>query len=566
MSNTYLNVPGLSLTHRPTTRGRNDSIDDLSDLAPELESTRLVVELTGFASGNFSEVYGGIFTPPGQEAGIDVAVKVLRIPGTSLEASAGLPLAVRYGKHLGREVTVWQKVTHHRITPFIGYIRKFKNDSVPCIVTKRRRCGNLSVYLTKNPDVDRIELLCQALEGLIYLHGYETPITHFDIKPENILITDIGEAELADFGYAKVLGQEETGYTTSPQPGGTVPYLSPEVLEGKEWKDLTTAADIFAMGSTILFTLSGQQGWYYIHGKAKLMKEVSEARPPLRQNTLTEIQPYRPAPERIISIDDVAKLAPELDRAQLVVEPAGFASGNFSEVFGGIWTPPGRDQGIEVAVKVLRIAGATEGYSGVSAVERYGKVTTLYRLELALEGLVYLHEFEGNPIIHLDIKPENILVTNEGEAEVCDFGYAKLLGEEETGYTTSPNPGGTYPYMAPEVLDGEEWKNLTPAADIFAVASTLLLILSGQPAWYYIQSKARLIRAISEAITPTRGNYSILGPEAAVATLWDLLRTCWKQAPEDRPPAREVLAMLRSIQEMGEIRPGPPIPTDAVKR
>ncbi|KAG9018604.1 hypothetical protein FRB90_011211 [Tulasnella sp. 427] len=189
----------------------------------------------------------------------------------------------RYGKHVGREVFVWQRVKHPRITPFVGYIREYRGI-VPCIVTKRRWLGNLSVYLGKNPNADRLELLCQALEGLVYLHGFEgRSIIHLDIKPENILVTDEGSAELCDFGYAKVLGGETTGFTTSPHPGGTYPYCSPEVLEGAEWKELTPAADIFAIGSTILYILSGKQAWYYIQAKARLIRAVSTATPPIRE-------------------------------------------------------------------------------------------------------------------------------------------------------------------------------------------------------------------------------------------------------------------------------------------
>ncbi|KIO34482.1 hypothetical protein M407DRAFT_64100, partial [Tulasnella calospora MUT 4182] len=165
---------------------------------------------------------------------------------------------------VGREVLVWQMVKHPRITPFIGYIREYKDGIIPCIVSKWRQQGDLVTYLSNHPQANRFQLtrrlrviilqLYQALEGLTYLHTFPgKSITHFDIKPENILITDDGEAELCDFGYAKVLGGEATGYTTSPNPGGTYPYMSPEVLNGSEWKSLTPAVDVFAIGSTVLY-------------------------------------------------------------------------------------------------------------------------------------------------------------------------------------------------------------------------------------------------------------------------------------------------------------------------
>lgn len=61
-----------------------------------------------------------------------------------------------------------------------------------------------------------------------------------------------------------------------------------------------------------------------------------------------------------------------------------------------------------------------------------------------------------------------------------------MLGDEPTGYTTSPNPGGTYPYMSPEVLHGNEWEELTPAADVFAMGSTILYVRAGAVAFEFL--------------------------------------------------------------------------------
>ncbi|KAG9048434.1 hypothetical protein FS837_012882 [Tulasnella sp. UAMH 9824] len=270
---TFLAVPNPN-PHRPAPE-RTASIDDLNKLAPELNRRYLDVEPTSFATGNFSDVFPGTWAPPEDPDGIEVAVKVLRIPG-QVNAPGSADLVARLGKHVGREVFIWQMVEHPRITPFIGYIRQYKDGVIPCIVTKRRRQGNLITYLSNNPQANRFRLLYQALEGLIYLHTFAgKSIIHFDIKPENILINDDEEAELCDFGYAKVLGEGPTGYTTSPNPGGTYPYMSPEVLHGNEWEELTTAADVFAMGSTILYVLSGKLAWYYIKSKAGLIGAVS---------------------------------------------------------------------------------------------------------------------------------------------------------------------------------------------------------------------------------------------------------------------------------------------------
>ncbi|KAG8912570.1 hypothetical protein FRC00_004244, partial [Tulasnella sp. 408] len=93
------------------------------------------------------------------------------------------------------------------------------------------------------------------------------------------------------------------------------------------------------------------------------------------------------------------------------------------------------------------------------------------KLELlrgAARGLVYLHSLKP-PIFHGDLKPQNIIVQDNLEAVLCDFGISRVIlnEEEHSGYTTSVGCGGTKGFQSMEIL---EEGPPTTAADVYAFA------------------------------------------------------------------------------------------------
>ena len=82
-------------------------------------------------------------------------------------------------------------------------------------------------------------------------------------------------------------------------------------------------------------------------------------------------------------------------------------------------------------------------------------------------------------ILHRDIKPGNILVDNNGEPHLTDFGLARLI-EQESTITNSFDVLGTPSYMAPEQAAGRT-KQLTAAADVYSLGAVFYQMLTGQP-------------------------------------------------------------------------------------
>jgi serine/threonine-protein kinase len=92
-----------------------------------------------------------------------------------------------------------------------------------------------------------------------------------------------------------------------------------------------------------------------------------------------------------------------------------------------------------------------------------------------VQAVEYLHG-QPSPVIHLDLKPGNILLDSNGTPHVADFGLARLLSAADGKRLTS-RPAGTPEYMAPEQFEG--W--VSPACDIYGLGAILYEMLTGRP-------------------------------------------------------------------------------------
>ncbi|HVT16543.1 MAG TPA: protein kinase [Thermoanaerobaculia bacterium] len=98
-----------------------------------------------------------------------------------------------------------------------------------------------------------LRIVHQVAEALDYAH--RQGIVHRDIKPSNILIDTTGKVKVADFGIAKVAGQN-TELTVVGSVMGSPQYLSPEQIRGDE---LDGRSDIFSLGVVLYELLSGRR-------------------------------------------------------------------------------------------------------------------------------------------------------------------------------------------------------------------------------------------------------------------------------------------------------------------
>ncbi len=132
-----------------------------------------------------------------------------------------------------------------------------------------------------------------------------------------------------------------------------------------------------------------------------------------------------------------------------------------------------------------------------------------------LEAMAHAH---ANLIVHRDLKPSNVLVGNEGQVKLLDFGIAKLLegeglSEEATLFTVAGERAMTPQYAAPEQLKGEA---VTTATDIYALGVLLYGLLTGQhPAGAGPHTHAELVKAIVDT-EPARPSDTVVAIRASV--------------------------------------------------
>jgi len=101
------------------------------------------------------------------------------------------------------------------------------------------------------------------------------------------------------------------------------------------------------------------------------------------------------------------------------------------------------------------------------------------RIQLLVKVCRAIHYAHQRGILHRDLKPSNILVDEQGEPHVADFGLAKSL-DHDTGFTFTSSVLGSPNYMAPEQAAGQS-RQLTTAVDVYGIGAVLYHLLAGRP-------------------------------------------------------------------------------------
>lgn len=146
-----------------------------------------------------------------------------------------------------------------------------------------------------------------------------------------------------------------------------------------------------------------------------------------------------------------------------------------------------------------------------------------------LKALAYAHK---NNVIHRDIKPDNILIDDDGNVKILDFGIAQFYEDQRNANdrTCTGTVMGTYNYMSPEQRQSSE--NVTARSDLYSVGVVMYGLFTGKLPTGRFPDPSDLNQEIN--------------PE-----LNDLILKCLNQDPEQRPASAEELKMALLAASQG---------------
>ncbi|KAL1823682.1 hypothetical protein DCAR_0311673 [Daucus carota subsp. sativus] len=174
----------------------------------------------------------------------------------------------------------------------------------------------------------------------------------------------------------------------------------------------------------------------------------------------------------------------------------------------------------------------------------------------AAHGLAYLHHDCFPPIVHRDIKANNILVGPHFEAFLADFGLAKLLSSPDCS-RASNTIAGSYGYMAPEY--GYSMR-ISEKSDVYSYGVVLLEVLTGmEPADRRIPEGGHIVSWVNHELKVKMREFnSILDQQLLLQSgtqIQEMLQVlgvavlCVNPSPKERPTMKDVTMMLTELRE-----------------
>ncbi|MCC7139275.1 MAG: serine/threonine protein kinase [Planctomycetes bacterium] len=156
-----------------------------------------------------------------------------------------------------------------------------------------------------------------------------------------------------------------------------------------------------------------------------------------------------------------------------------------------------------------------DGSTVASLLRRGGPLDEERALLIAQQVCRALDHAYKNNLVHRDLKPDNVLITRDGIAKVCDLGLAKL--EDLPPSADGARRMGTPDYISPEQARGDA--NVDIRSDLYGLGATLHHMLVGRPPFDGATPQAVMAKHLTELPTPVRKLDATLSPLTEVIVL-----------------------------------------------
>ncbi|RHZ65123.1 hypothetical protein Glove_319g116 [Diversispora epigaea] len=373
--------------------------------------------------------------------------------------------------------------------------------------------GSLRAYMNAN-DMDVNEKgrqLWAISKGLYNLH--EKNLIHQDFHPGNLLLIN-GFLSISDFGLCKQENQKSKSKTE--KIFGVLPYIAPEVLSGEEY---TMASDIYSFGIIACELITGYPPYYKIPHNRNLALKICQGSRPKIPSEVPKIMvrlieecwdadpKKRPTSKQLFTI---------INKWLMIDDP------HFIRCLGIT-----QDSKTHNYMMVMEYAtsGSLRAYMNANDMDVNEKGRQLWAIS---KGLYNLHE---KNLIHQDFHPGNLLLIN-GFLSISDFGLCKQ--ENQKSKSKTEKIFGVLPYIAPEVLSGEEY---TMASDIYSFGIIACELITGYPPYYKIPHNRNLALKICQGSRPKI-------PSEVPKIMVRLIEECWDADPKKRPTSKQLFTII----------------------
>ncbi|KAF1394444.1 hypothetical protein PFLUV_G00000370 [Perca fluviatilis] len=160
-------------------------------------------------------------------------------------------------------------------------------------------------------------------------------------------------------------------------------------------------------------------------------------------------------------------------------------------------------------------------------------------------GINFLHSLP-RPVLHQDLKPQNVLLDNALNAKLTDFGLSRISSSITQVSKDDESLGGTINYMPPEAFESTSYKP-TRAFDIYSYGILLWSSVTGKQPYENANPYIVMLR-IPQGDRPLLAD--IKGDAAGLTELTELMKRCWDHKPEQRPRALECTTETEQLFKM----------------